>query len=100
MVMPRTQTLVQLSDALVAALDQRAAKHGVSRSQLIREAVEAHLRDDLDAEISRRIVAGYERFPQASTDDWGDPEAWTVGSAKQAHSRLDTEERDSGHPPW
>lgn len=98
--MARTQTLVQLSDALVAALDQRAARQGVSRSQLIREAVEAHLRDDLDTEISRRIVAGYERIPQATADDWGDVEAWVVGSAKQVHRRLDAEERDGGHPPW
>lgn len=98
--MSRTQTLVQLSDALVAALDQRAARQGVSRSQLIREAVEAHLREDLDAEISRRIIAGYERIPQAAADDWGDVEAWTAGSARQVHRRLDAEERAGGHPQW
>lgn len=68
--MARTHTLVQLNEALLAALDQRAAHRGVSRSQVIREAVEAHLAEDHDAEISRQIVAGYERVPQANPDEW------------------------------
>ncbi|TMK34511.1 MAG: ribbon-helix-helix protein, CopG family, partial [Actinobacteria bacterium] len=39
MVMARRQTLIQLDDARIAALDQRAAASGRSRSDLIREAV-------------------------------------------------------------
>ncbi|MFN2642016.1 MAG: ribbon-helix-helix protein, CopG family [Actinomycetota bacterium] len=39
--MARTATLVQLNQDLLAALDQRAAEEGVSRSQLIREAIKA-----------------------------------------------------------
>ncbi|MGH9183641.1 MAG: CopG family transcriptional regulator [Acidimicrobiales bacterium] len=58
--MTRTQTLVQLNDTLLALLDQRAAKRGVSRSQVIREAVEAYLGSDYESEISRQILAGYE----------------------------------------
>jgi len=100
MAMSRTQTIVQLSDELLAALDQRAARRGVSRSQVIREAIEAHLAGDLDDEITRRIVAGYERVPQATPDDWGDPEGWAVAASRDVHRRLDAEERAAGHEPW
>lgn len=74
--MMRTQTLVQLSDELVSLLDQRAASRGISRSQLIREAVEAHLRVDHEAEISRRIVEGYTAVPDdRELDRWAEASA-------------------------
>lgn len=76
MVMARAQTLVQLSDTLLAVLDQRAVQRGISRSQLIREAIEAHLRSDLEAEISRQIVEGYTRVPDdREFDDWAEASA-------------------------
>ena len=65
--MSRRQSLVQLSDALVAALDERAARQGRSRSALIRDAIEQYLAEDAEAAVDRAIVAGYERIPQ--TDD-------------------------------
>jgi metal-responsive CopG/Arc/MetJ family transcriptional regulator len=64
MVIGRTQTLVQLTDELVALLDERAARQRRSRSDLIREALEAFLAEDAEAVVSREIVAGYERVPQ------------------------------------
>jgi metal-responsive CopG/Arc/MetJ family transcriptional regulator len=64
----RQPVLVQLSDELLAALDQRAAAAGISRSRLIREALERQLADDLTAEIDRRIVEGYKRIPPAELD--------------------------------
>lgn len=100
MVVARTQTLVQLNETLLAALDQRAARRGVSRSQLIREAVEAHLAGDHDAEISRRIITGYERVPQATPDEWGDPTELADRAARDLHRRLEAEERAAGHDPW
>lgn len=100
MVVARTQTLVQLNDGLLAALDQRASSRGVSRSQLIREAVEAYVRQDLDAEISRRIIEGYRRQPQWEPDDWGDLGALADRAARETHQRLDAEERETGLPPW
>jgi metal-responsive CopG/Arc/MetJ family transcriptional regulator len=39
----RTQTLVQLTEALLRRLDERAAREGRSRSALIRDAIEAYL---------------------------------------------------------
>jgi Arc/MetJ-type ribon-helix-helix transcriptional regulator len=98
--MRRAQTLVQLNDALLAVLDQRAAKRAVSRSQVIREAVEAYLASDYDSEISRQVLGGYERIPQSTPDEWGDPTRFTTAAARDAHRRLDAEERAAGHEPW
>lgn len=39
MALARTQTMVQLSDELVAALDDEAERRNMSRSALIRQAV-------------------------------------------------------------
>lgn len=70
MVVARTQTLVQLDDRLVALLDQRAHRQGMSRSALIRLAIETYLSDDLEAALDRAIAAGYRSIPadEPSTD--------------------------------
>ena len=61
MVMSRVQTLVQLTDDLVSALDARAAREGVSRSQLIRTAIDRFMADE--SGIDRLIVEGYATMP-------------------------------------
>jgi metal-responsive CopG/Arc/MetJ family transcriptional regulator len=66
--MSRTQTLVQLNEALLRRLDERAAGEGRSRSALIRDAIEAYLFDEEEAEISRQIVEGYERIPETEEE--------------------------------
>lgn len=98
--MARTQTLVQLSDTLLAALDQRATRLGVSRSQLVRQAIESYIRDDLEAEISRRIIEGYRLHPQWEPDEWGDLALFATQAALETFRRLDEEERAAGHEPW
>lgn len=65
--MTRTQTLVQLTEALLRRLDERAAREGRSRSALIRDAIDDYLYDEEKARIDREIVEGYERFP--TTDE-------------------------------
>ncbi|MGH2762113.1 MAG: ribbon-helix-helix protein, CopG family [Thermoleophilaceae bacterium] len=77
--MTRTQTLVQLTDDLLARLDERAARERRSRSTLIREAIEGYLSEELEAEIDRRIVEGYRRHPQTSKE-----EAWAEANARAA----------------
>ena len=62
--MARTQTLVQLSDELIAELDARAAREGRSRSELVREALTDYLHGDREAEIDRLIVESYTSRPQ------------------------------------
>lgn len=77
MLMGRAQTLVQLTDELLAALDQEAVTSGRSRSDLIREAIERYLGAAAAEEIDRQIVEGYTRMPQED-----DP--WTEALARES----------------
>ena len=62
--MARTQTLVQLTEEILAELDElRAREGGRSRSELIREAIERYLAAQRDETIDRAIVEGYTRYP-------------------------------------
>lgn len=78
MLVPRRQALVQLSDELLALLDERAVRSGRSRSELIRSAIERDLASDREAEIDRQIVEGYRRVPP------GELEAWAVASGRRS----------------
>ena len=100
MVMGRRQTLVQLTDDQVAALDAMAGRRGRSRSSLIRGAVDDLLAADERAEAGRRIVEGYRRIPPGTPDEWGDLEAMAERAAAETSARLDAEERAAGQPPW
>ena len=71
--MARTQTLIQLSDELLARLDSYRARDGRSRSDVVREAIDQYLESDREAEIDRLIVEAYTREPQQ--DIWGDSAA-------------------------
>jgi metal-responsive CopG/Arc/MetJ family transcriptional regulator len=63
----RKQVLVQLDDELVSALDARAKGAGMSRSELIRQAIADHLRDLQWEEDERAAVAAYRRSPERWT---------------------------------
>ena len=80
MVVARTQTIVQLSDELLAALDERALRAGISRSALIRAAIDAYLKTGRDAEIDAAIIEGYTRIPPEEHDPWA--EASTIESIR------------------
>jgi predicted transcriptional regulator len=73
--MARRQTLVQLSDELVALLDERAAKTGRSRSEVIRAAIERELAAEREAAIDAAIVEGYTRNPPPEHDPWAEASA-------------------------
>lgn len=68
--MARRQTLIQLDDARLAALDERAAASGRSRSDLVREAIDLLLGTGDAAAIDAAIVSGYERVPAEAADAW------------------------------
>ena len=70
MVMVRRQTLVQLDDARLAALDERAAASGRSRSELVREAIDLLLGSGDAAAVDAAIVEGYRRWPPPERDHW------------------------------
>jgi metal-responsive CopG/Arc/MetJ family transcriptional regulator len=71
--MARTQTLVQLTDELLARLDSYRASEGRSRSEVIREAIERFLATDREAEIDRLIVEAYTHQPPQNV--WGEQSA-------------------------
>lgn len=60
--------MVQLTADLVRQLDERAARDGVSRSQVIRDAVAAHLADDGARARVARFVAAFERRPETAEE--------------------------------
>jgi hypothetical protein len=98
--MTRTQTLVQPTDDLLRLLDEEAGERGISRSALIREVLTEHLTGRHAAEISQRIVEGYERIPPARPDAWGDLGTTTDQATVDLLQRLDEEERRQGREPW
>lgn len=73
--MARKQALVQLSDELLALLDERAAKSGRSRSEIIRSAIERELAEEREAAIDQAIVDGYRRIPPPEYDPWAEASA-------------------------
>jgi hypothetical protein len=98
--MARIQTLVQLTDDLLAALDEEAAARGISRSALLREIVEGHLETRRADHVSRSIVDGYRELPPATPDGWGDLDAVADRSRHELEDRLAAEERAQGFEPW
>lgn len=98
--MARTQTIVQLNDRLLEQLDAESAARGISRSALVREAVERHLAEVSSAAVGRQIVAGYQRIPQNQPDEWGDLDLLADVSTRETLQRLDAEEAAAGLPPW
>lgn len=75
MALARRQTLIQLDDARIAALDERAAASGRSRSDLVREAIDLLLGTGDAAAIDAAIVDGYTRTPPSELDAWALPGA-------------------------
>lgn len=95
--------MVQLNDQLLDLLDRRAARAGVSRSHVIREAIEAYLVADRQATIDRQIIDGYTRMPQGGefdADDWGDLGAFVSALTVAQHRHMREEERNAGFEPW
>ncbi len=88
--------MVQLTAALVAALDAEAGRRQVSRSAVIREAIEAHVAADREAKVGAEIAEGYRHFPQGEPDSWGDLAITADAETEAGLRRLDAE--DGGFP--
>lgn len=65
----RKQVLVQLTDELLKKLDEVADLKGVSRSALVRDAVERYVVAESEAEMDRRLVEAYTRLPDDNEFD-------------------------------
>lgn len=96
----RTQTMVQLTNDLVHRLDDEAIRRGLSRSAIIREAVERYLAAQGDSALTARLVKAYQDVPQAEPDPWGSVVDLADQTTAQTLIRLDQEERRSGTGPW
>ncbi|MGH8992021.1 MAG: CopG family transcriptional regulator [Acidimicrobiia bacterium] len=94
--MARTQTMVQLSDELIELVDAEAARRGLSRSALIRQAITEHLAAGHEAAITRKIVEGYQRVPPITPDAWGLLEDHQDEATVELLQRLDADERAGG----
>lgn len=85
---------MQLTDELVELLDRRAATLNLSRSAVIRRLLLEALDAESGAELSRRMIEGYDRVPQEIGEDaWGDLDAWTQTNARRNFAALGFEER-------
>lgn len=98
--MARTQTMVQLSDDLIAALDEAAGREGVSRSALIRSLLSDGLRGRREATLGEQIAGGYRRLPQSTPEEWGAPAEAADATTRDLLLRLDAEDREAGHGAW
>jgi hypothetical protein len=92
--------MVQLNDRLLQLLDRQAARRGISRSALIRTALEDFLSKDRDLALGEQILEGYKRIPPSSPDEWGNLEQVTDQATVDVLHRLDAEEASEGHEPW
>jgi predicted transcriptional regulator len=92
--------MVQLTDELVSKLDSEADERGISRSAVIREAIETHIAEREHDAIGEAIAEGYRRIPPGTPDEWGDVELMADISGRELAQRLDQEERDAGLDPW
>lgn len=85
----RKQVLMQLNEDLVSELDTWVAKTGRNRSDLAREALDDLLRKFRAADIDRRYIEAYTRFPpddefeaehaRASRENAAELDAWDGG---------------------
>jgi predicted transcriptional regulator len=92
--------MVQLTDDLVAKLDEEAAERNLSRSAVIREVLEAHVAEREHDAIGEAIAEGYRRIPPGTPDEWGDLERMADIAGVETAQRLDREERDAGFGAW
>jgi hypothetical protein len=74
--------MIQLRDDQVERLDTEATRIGVSRSHLIRKAVDALLDGPFDVDVAERYRLAY---PEAlyGVDAWGDRDAWHDAAARE-----------------
>lgn len=74
--------MLQLRDDQLDRLDADAARAGVSRSKLVRDAVDALLDGRVDPDVAQQYREAYPA-PTHGSDAWGDVDAWHDAAAKQ-----------------
>lgn len=84
--------MLQLSVDQIDELDRTARRAGVSRSQLVRNAVDALIDPPSNVDIAEQYARAYP-VPTDGVDDWGDLDVWHAAARSE---RIDAA---SGHTP-
>jgi hypothetical protein len=79
--------MLQLSESQIVLLDRQAKREGVSRSQIVRSAVNALLSPTPDDDVARRYAAAYPTR-ELGVDEWGDRDQWHA-AAERARAGAD-----------
>ena len=74
--------MLQLRDDQLERLDADAVRAGVSRSKLVRDAVDVLLDGRTDRDVAEQYRDAYPTS-EFGTDDWGDIDAWHEAAANQ-----------------
>jgi hypothetical protein len=74
--------MIQLRDDQLERLDAEAKRIDVSRSHLIRTAVDALLDKPFDVDVAERYRLAYPE-PRYGVDAWGDLDAWHDAAARE-----------------
>lgn len=67
--------MLQLSEEQIDELDRVAHQQGISRSKLVRDAVDALIDPPSDVTIDEQYARAYPT-PSSGLDEWGDLDAW------------------------
>lgn len=76
-------TLIHLPPPTVEMLDRRASATGVSRAQVVRDAIAAYLQSDADQDLSDRVREAYTAQPLDAPDEWGDLDTFLASVRQQ-----------------
>jgi Arc/MetJ-type ribon-helix-helix transcriptional regulator len=94
--------MVQLSEDQITRLDVEAARKGVSRSSVVRAAVDGSLKSRFDQAIADQYAQAY---PDGTfgVDEWGSLDEWHAAAAKsraQSHPKEAGNNTEPGNDTW
>jgi hypothetical protein len=73
--------MLQLREDQIEALDAQGARTHVSRSRLVREAIDASLRGPREQDVAELYRLAYPT-PEFGHDEWGDLDEWHAAAAR------------------
>jgi hypothetical protein len=84
--------MLQLRDDQIVRLDAHATAIGVSRSKLVRDAVDASLDRPLVVDVAALYAQAYPSRTESGpdVDEWGDLDAWHEAAARARRSGSDS----------
>lgn len=93
------QTMVHLSEEQLAEADLEATRRGLSRSALIRQALDELLASRRGLALDGAMQSGYDRMPVVAGDQWGDGGSSDSATRSVLHELTEAEQA-AGKDPW